>query len=45
MAARKPRSKSKTKTEGAVKGGNGKYQFKLSEVRDTPAGPKLVRSG
>ena len=38
MAARKTRSKAKTKTEGAVKGGNGKYQFKLSEVRDTPAG-------
>ena len=38
MAARKTRSKAKTKTEGAVKGGNGKYQFRLSEVRDTPAG-------
>jgi quercetin dioxygenase-like cupin family protein len=38
MAAIKTRAKAKTKTKGAIKGGNGKYQFKLSEVRDTPAG-------
>ena len=30
--------KSKTKTEGAVKGGRGKYQFNLAKVKDVPAG-------
>jgi quercetin dioxygenase-like cupin family protein len=34
MAAKKTR----TKTEGAIKGGNGKYQFNLSRVKDVPAG-------
>ena len=28
----------KTKTEGAVKGGNGRYHFDLAAVRDVPAG-------
>ena len=27
-----------TKTEGAIRGGNGKYQFTLAEVKDVPAG-------
>jgi quercetin dioxygenase-like cupin family protein len=27
-----------TKTEGAIRGGDGKYQFKLAEVKDVPAG-------
>lgn len=31
-------SKAKTKTAGAVKGGNGKYQFTLARVKDVPAG-------
>jgi quercetin dioxygenase-like cupin family protein len=30
--------KAKTKTEGAVKGGNGRYQFALAQVKDVPAG-------
>lgn len=30
--------KAKTKTAGAVKGGNGKYQFALAKVKDVPAG-------
>jgi quercetin dioxygenase-like cupin family protein len=34
MAAKK----AKTKTEGAIKGGNGKYQFNLARVKDVPAG-------
>lgn len=38
MAARKTRSKAKTKTEGAIKGGRGKYQFALSKLTDVPAG-------
>ena len=39
MAAKKKTDKkSKTKTAGAVKGGNGKYQFTLAEVKDVPAG-------
>jgi quercetin dioxygenase-like cupin family protein len=33
-----PNKKSKTKTAGAVKGGNGKYQFPLAQVKDVPAG-------
>lgn len=27
-----------TKTEGAIRGGNGRYQFKLAEVKEVPAG-------
>ncbi len=30
--------KAKTKTEGAIKGGNGRYQFALAQVKDVPAG-------
>lgn len=30
--------KPKTKTAGAVKGGNGRYQFTLTAVKDVPAG-------
>ena len=30
--------KAKTKTEGATKGGRGKYQFNLAKVKDVPAG-------
>ena len=30
--------KGRTKTEGAIRGGDGKYQFKLAEVKDVPAG-------
>ena len=37
-AATKVKAKSRTKTEGAVKGGNGKYQFTLAQVKDVPAG-------
>jgi quercetin dioxygenase-like cupin family protein len=28
----------RTKTEGAIRGGRGKYQFNLSKVKDVPAG-------
>lgn len=28
----------KTKTAGAVRGGSGRYQFKLAEVKEVPAG-------
>jgi quercetin dioxygenase-like cupin family protein len=39
MAAKKRKSgRAGTKTEGAVKGGNGHYQFALSQVKDVPAG-------
>ena len=39
MAAKKKRRASaKTKTKGAVKGGNGRYQFKLAGVKKVPAG-------
>jgi quercetin dioxygenase-like cupin family protein len=38
MAARKRTTKAKTKTAGAVKGGNGKYQFTLASLKDVPAG-------
>ena len=39
MAAKKRSAKrAKTKTKGATKGGNGRYQFALSEVKDVPAG-------
>ena len=34
----KKRSGKKTKTAGAVKGGSGRYQFTLAEVKDVPAG-------
>ncbi|HEY7742474.1 MAG TPA: cupin domain-containing protein [Burkholderiales bacterium] len=34
MAARR----AKTKTAGAVKGGNGRYQFTLAQLKDVPAG-------
>jgi len=39
MAAKKRKAtKAKTKTEGAIKGGHGKYQFSLAKVKDVPAG-------
>jgi quercetin dioxygenase-like cupin family protein len=38
MAAKKAKARTRTKTEGAVKGGNGKYQFTLAQVKDVPAG-------
>lgn len=39
MAAKqRATKKAKTKTAGAVKGGNGKYQFTLAKVKDVPAG-------
>ena len=39
MAAKHRTSKrARTKTEGAVKGGRGKYQFNLAKVKDVPAG-------
>jgi hypothetical protein len=39
MPEKKPGAgKTKTKTEGAIKGGNGRYQFSLAEVKDVPAG-------
>jgi quercetin dioxygenase-like cupin family protein len=39
MAAKKKgRSPAKTKTKGAVKGGSGRYQFKLSGLKKVPAG-------
>ena len=43
MAAKKrattrAKAKGRTKTAGAVKGGEGKYQFTLAQVRDVPAG-------
>ena len=34
MAAKR----AKTKTAGAVKGGNGRYQFTLAQLKDVPAG-------
>src|SRR5258706_4680848 len=37
-AARKLSTRKKTRTQGAVKGGRGRYQFALSKVRDVPAG-------
>src|SRR5262249_30653500 len=36
MAAKK--TKTHTKTEGATRGGRGKYQFNLERVKDVPAG-------
>lgn len=38
MAAAKPNGKSKTKTEGAIKGGEGTYQYRLANVKKVPAG-------
>ena len=39
MAMRKKQAKrAKTRTAGAVKGGNGKYQFALAAVKDVAAG-------
>src|SRR3990172_1752550 len=39
MATKKQAEKqARTKTAGAVRGGDGKYQFKLSEVKEIPAG-------
>lgn len=38
MAAMKKRTKAKTKTEGAVKGGNGRYQFRMAGLKKVPAG-------
>jgi quercetin dioxygenase-like cupin family protein len=39
MAARKrAKRKARTKTAGAIKGGNGRYQFNLARVKDVPAG-------
>ena len=32
------RRKGKTMTEGAVKGGNGKYHFRVAELTKVPAG-------
>ncbi len=37
MASKRGSSR-KTKTAGAVRGGSGRYQFKLAEVSDVPAG-------
>ena len=37
-AAKKAKTRVRTKTEGAVKGGNGRYQFNLAQVKDVPAG-------
>jgi quercetin dioxygenase-like cupin family protein len=34
----KAKTGTRTKTEGAVKGGNGKYQFTLAQLKDVPAG-------
>ncbi len=38
MAARKKRTKAKTRTEGAIKGGNGRYHFRLADLKKVPAG-------
>ena len=38
MPKKRVTSKTRTKTAGAVKGGSGKYQFTLAEVKDVPAG-------
>ncbi|MNC84599.1 Cupin domain protein [compost metagenome] len=37
-AAKKAKTGTRTKTAGAVKGGNGRYQFNLAQVKDVPAG-------
>ena len=36
--ARRATRKAKTKTAGAVKGGSGRYQFTLAQLKDVPAG-------
>lgn len=33
-----PRPPARTKTEGAIRGGDGKYQFNLARLRQVPAG-------
>ena len=38
MAGKKRATKPKTKTAGAVKGGNGRYQFQLAGQKKIPAG-------
>ena len=38
MAAAKGNGKAKTKTEGAIKGGQGTYQYRLAKVKKVPAG-------
>ncbi len=37
-AVKKTKTLARTKTEGAVKGGNGRYQFNLAQVKDVAAG-------
>ena len=37
-AANPSSSRRKTKTDGAIRGGNGKYQFTLAQLNDVPAG-------
>jgi quercetin dioxygenase-like cupin family protein len=37
-AKKKRRALAKTKTDGAMKGGNGRYQFKLAGLKKVPAG-------
>jgi quercetin dioxygenase-like cupin family protein len=37
-ASKRARKAAKTKTAGAVKGGNGRYQFTLAALKDVPAG-------
>lgn len=32
------KSRTKTKTEGAIKGGNGKYHFRMANLKKVPAG-------
>jgi len=38
VAKKRAKKKAKTRTAGAVKGGSGKYQFALAQVKDVPAG-------
>jgi quercetin dioxygenase-like cupin family protein len=38
MAATKQRAEAKTKTAGAVKGGDGKYHFRMANLKKVPAG-------
>jgi quercetin dioxygenase-like cupin family protein len=38
MKAKKQAKQRTTKTSGAVKGGNGRYQFTLAGLKDVPAG-------
>ena len=37
-AAKRAKKTAKTKTAGAVKGGKGRYQFALANLKDVPAG-------